>query len=130
MFSKRLKVLRKEKGYTQAELAKCINSSLSKIAMWETEKRDPVKEDLLVLSELFDVSIDYLLGKTDNRNIDTEKNNDINKEKDFEEEFEKLINSNEKMKFCGKPLDDEDMKFLRDSLRATLEYAKTIKNKK
>ena len=41
--------------------------------MWETEKRDPVKEDLLVLSELFDVSIDYLLGKTDNRNIETKK---------------------------------------------------------
>ena len=73
MFSKRLKVLRKEKGYTQAELAKSINSSLSKVAMWETEKRDPVKEDLLVLSELFDVSIDYLLGKTNNRNIDTKK---------------------------------------------------------
>ena len=73
MFSKRLKVLRKEKGYTQAELAKCINSFLSKVAMWETEKRDPVKEDLLVLSELFDVSIDYLLGKTDNRNIETKK---------------------------------------------------------
>ena len=70
MFSKRLKVLRKEKGYTQAELAKCINSSLSKVAMWE---RDTVKEDLLVLSELFDVSIDYLLGKTDNRNIETKK---------------------------------------------------------
>ena len=63
----------KRQGYTQAELAKCINSSLSKVAMWETEKRDPVKEDLLVLSELFDVSIDYLLGKTNNRNIDTKK---------------------------------------------------------
>ena len=34
------------------------------------------------------------------------------------------------MNFCGKPLEAEDMKFLRDSLRATLEYAKTIKNKK
>lgn len=73
MFKNVLKELRKENGYTQSELSKLINSSTSKIAMWETGKRDPVKDDLLVLSELFNVSTDYLLGKTDNRNIETKK---------------------------------------------------------
>lgn len=63
MFSNRLRELRKQKGLTQMELAKLLNCSLSKIAMLETDKRDPVKEDLLRFSEIFDVSIDYLLGK-------------------------------------------------------------------
>ncbi|OJT75937.1 transcriptional regulator, partial [Clostridioides difficile] len=47
MFSNRLRELRKQKGLTQMELAKLLNCSLSKIAMLETDKRDPVKEDLL-----------------------------------------------------------------------------------
>lgn len=63
-FPIRLKELRKKKELTQAELSKLLNCSLSKIAMLETSKREPVKEDLLRISEFFNVSVDYLLGKT------------------------------------------------------------------
>ena len=86
MFSTKLKELRKEKGYTQSELSKLINSSISKIAMWETGKRDPVKEDLLVLSELFDVSIDYLLGKSNIKSHVSVKEYD-NKQSDLPDKF-------------------------------------------
>ena len=128
--SNRLKGLRKEKDVMQKDVANFLDISSSAYGFYEQGKRTPTSDIVVKLAEYFDVSTDYLLGKTDNRNIEIKNNNDTNKEKDFEEEIEKIINSNEKMNFCGKPLDDEDMKFLRDSLRATLEYAKAIKSKK
>ncbi|MBG0220631.1 helix-turn-helix transcriptional regulator [Clostridioides difficile] len=86
MFSNRLRELRKQKGLTQMELAKLLNCSLSKIAMLETDKRDPVKEDLLRFSEIFDVSIDYLLGKD---NLDLKLN------KEMEQALHKLYSLDE-----------------------------------
>lgn len=70
-FSNKVKRIKKEKELTQAELSKLLNCSLSKIAMLETSKREPVKEDLLRISEFFNVSVDYLLGKTSIENYIT-----------------------------------------------------------
>jgi len=67
MLSRRLKKLRKEKEISQKELAKIINLSPSTIAMYETEKRKPDSETLEKMSNYFEVSIDYLLGLTDER---------------------------------------------------------------
>ena len=63
-----LKKLRKDKNLTQDELAQKINSSRSNIANYENGKNMPSVEILQKLSELFDVSTDYLLGKSDQRN--------------------------------------------------------------
>lgn len=41
------------------------------VGFYETGERDPNTETLLKLSELFDASIDYILGKTDVKNPDT-----------------------------------------------------------
>ena len=128
--STRLKELRKEKDVMQKDVANFLDISSSAYGFYEQGKRTPTSDIVVKLAEYFDVSTDYLLGKTDNRNVGIKNSNDIHKEKDFEEEIEKIINSNERMSFCGKPLEEYDMKFLRDSLRATLEYAKAIKNKK
>lgn len=68
MFAKRLKELRAEKEISQADLAKIINSSNSKVSMWEVGKRDPNSEDLITLSKYFNVSIDYLLGTSNIKN--------------------------------------------------------------
>lgn len=129
MFSKILRELRKEKGYTQSELSKLINSSTSKIAMWETGKRDPVKEDLLVLSELFNVSTDYLLGKSNTRSHDIAKENNTNQEKDIEKRIDELM-MQQGLMLCGEPMSDEDIQLLRASIKSTIELAKSMKNKK
>ena len=63
-----LKILRKDKNLTQDELAQKIDSSRSNIANYENGKNMPSVEVLQKLSELFDVSTDYLLGKTNERN--------------------------------------------------------------
>ncbi len=65
VFKDRLRQLRELNNITQSQLAKQINASQSKIAMWETGNRDPNSEDIIYLADLFKVSTDYLLGRTD-----------------------------------------------------------------
>lgn len=65
MFSQRLKQLRKSFGITQTEFAKEFNISQGTIGMWETGQRTPDIEMLSKIARRFNVSIDYLLGETD-----------------------------------------------------------------
>ena len=69
-----LKKLRQDNNLTQEELAKKINNSRSNIANYENGKNMPSVEVLEKLSELFQVSTDYLLGKSNER---TPKQSDI-----------------------------------------------------
>ena len=66
MFKDRLKDLRNLHQLTQKDLATKLNCSSSKIGMWETGKREPTNDDLILLSNLFEVSTDYLLGIDNN----------------------------------------------------------------
>lgn len=66
-FSKRVKQLREEAGLTQKELGLKLNSSASKVSMWERGERAPVSDDLTQLSNFFNVTTDYLLGLSDIR---------------------------------------------------------------
>lgn len=63
----RIKILREEFNMTQQELADKLGGAKSSVAMYENEDRKPSLEILIKLSEIFDCSIDYLLGKTDIR---------------------------------------------------------------
>lgn len=63
-----LKKLRQDNNLTQDELAKKIDTSRSNIANYENDKNMPSVDILEKLSKLFNVSTDYLLGKSDIRN--------------------------------------------------------------
>ncbi len=65
MLSERLKLLRKEKDLSQRELANLLNISNGTVAMYETNKRQPDNETLSKIADFFNVSIDYLLCRTD-----------------------------------------------------------------
>lgn len=54
--------LRKQKGITQMELAEKLNVSRQAISRWEVGAAVPTTDNLKVLSELYSVSIDYLLN--------------------------------------------------------------------
>lgn len=69
----RIKILREEFKYTQQDLANKLESSKSVIGLYENETRKPSLEILVKLSEIFNCSIDYLLGKTDIRNYDKDE---------------------------------------------------------
>lgn len=68
MLGNRIKSLREAKGLKQEELAQKVSVSPSAIGMYETNKREPNNEIILKLAEFFNVSTDYLLGKSDIRN--------------------------------------------------------------
>lgn len=72
--SNRLKVLRKEKGLTQANLAKVLNTNQSQYGKYENGKTNLSIENAKILAEYFGVSIPYLLGLDDNSCIDGSRN--------------------------------------------------------
>lgn len=65
MFKERLKELRIEKNLTQDKLAKLVGMSKMTISHWESGYCEPSIAQLIMLSNLFEVSVDYLVGKTD-----------------------------------------------------------------
>ncbi|MBQ4109972.1 MAG: helix-turn-helix transcriptional regulator [Clostridia bacterium] len=64
----KLKMLRKEKGLSQAKVATRLNLSTSAISSYETYSKIPSAEVLIQLALFYNVSVDYLLG-IDNRNF-------------------------------------------------------------
>lgn len=71
-FGNILKKIRQDNNLTQEELAKKINTSRSNIANYENDKNMPSVDILEKISQVFNCSIDYLLGKSDIRNPDKE----------------------------------------------------------
>jgi transcriptional regulator with XRE-family HTH domain len=68
-FKDRIKGLRIENDLTLKELSKKIGYSESSICMYESGKRLPKKpEDYIKIADFFDVTLDYLLGKSDDKN--------------------------------------------------------------
>ena len=63
-FSKRLKDLRKENNVSQLELAKFLNMTKMAISHWESGHSEPSISQLIELSNYFDVTVDYLIGKS------------------------------------------------------------------
>lgn len=63
LFGDRLRVLREEAGYTQADLGKLIGASDRVVGYYESNDRFPKKPVILQkLSEVFKVSVDFLVG--------------------------------------------------------------------
>ncbi|WP_039653781.1 helix-turn-helix domain-containing protein [Clostridium tyrobutyricum] len=67
-FGKRLKQLREEKGITQEELGKIVNLSKANISKYEKNTIEANNDTLTMFADFFNVSIDYLLGRTDIKN--------------------------------------------------------------
>ena len=103
IFLNRLRELRIEKGLLQSDIAKIINKSERTVGFYETGERDMGTETLSKLSDFFNVSIDYILGKTDMRNI----------EDDFKFAYHK-----------------ETEGLSEDEIKEALEFYKLVKNKK
>ena len=57
----RIQYLRKTKGMSQEELAYKIGVSRQAVSKWESEQSTPDLEKIIMMSELFEVTTDYLL---------------------------------------------------------------------
>ena len=60
--NERLKLLRKEKGVSQAVVAKAIGITLSAYSNYEQGIREPSIQIIIALCRYYNVSADYLLG--------------------------------------------------------------------
>ena len=101
MFPERLRALRKGRKITLKELANALNEHLgpgekrntpSQIGNWERGIRTPNYIEARKLAEYFDVSMDYLTGKTDRNDVD----------------LAKLFFSSKDLSFSRHPLTSED----------------------
>lgn len=65
VFGERLKEQRKARELSQKELAAILKTTNSSVCDWECGRSQPDLETLVKLSELFEVTVDYLLGLED-----------------------------------------------------------------
>lgn len=81
MFNIRLKELRTKKNMTQDELGKILNVSGKTIGTWERDSRQPNIETINALANYFNVSTDYLLGRSEEKKSPSEdrENKDLKK---------------------------------------------------
>ena len=64
-YGQRLAELRKANNMTQEQLAAKLNTSRSRIGMYEQGRRQPDFETQEAIADLFNVNIDYLFGRSD-----------------------------------------------------------------
>ena len=110
-FSERLKTLRKEAGLTQVDVASKLGISQPAYASWERGVKKPTQENLVKLSKILYVSVDYLLGNTE------EKSDEI-------DNIELLFRMN------SKGLTDEEKKVFKKELIEFMEERKKAFNNK
>lgn len=63
-FNDRVKELRKELGLTQTQFATKIGSTQRQVSFWESGQIEPNIFWLIKLADFFDVSVDYLIGRS------------------------------------------------------------------
>ena len=61
----RLKELRRAKGISQLKLALDLNTNQNTISRYETGEREPGINELIMIANYFNVSVDYLIERTD-----------------------------------------------------------------
>lgn len=69
VLSRRLKECRAQKGYTQRETAIYYDITEKAYQNYELMTREPKLEVLIRIADVFDVSLDYLVGRTDKRQV-------------------------------------------------------------
>lgn len=62
----RLKELRKTRRITQLKLAMDLNLTQNTVSRYETGEREPGITELIRIADYFQISVDYLLERTDN----------------------------------------------------------------
>lgn len=66
-FSERIRKLREEAGINQPQLAQILEVKTATINRYENNVREPEYATLIKIADFFNVSTDYLLGRTENR---------------------------------------------------------------
>ena len=123
MFSQKLRRLRKERGYTQQDLADKLGMSASTIGMYEQGRRQPDQNTLYRLGKLLNVSIDYLLSEDEDQE-------DVPDE-DLEEiisEIKTRLLANDTLMFNGKPLNRKELEKIAEVIELSVKLISSEKD--
>lgn len=110
----RLRRLRQEKNISQSALANYLGVTQQTVSAYESGDREPDLETLNKMADFFDVSVDYLLGRTDIRNSADKIAQALKDDPELLEFWEDL-NSRENLKIMfkqAKDLPDSDIRTL------------------
>lgn len=80
LFGDRLKELRKERNLTQEELGNLMNSNKASISHYESNRRMPDAYTIANFADFFNVTVDYILGRSDKKDGEILENDDLPKE--------------------------------------------------
>ncbi len=103
-FNQRLKDLRESRDLTQVRFAEILNMTSSTISKYERGDLEPNNDTIIKIADFFDVSVDYLLGRTNDKNgsinittIAAHSDNDLTEEeREKVREFAKFLKSQRK----------------------------------
>lgn len=131
----RLKAERERRNWSQKFVAEKVGITNTVLSNYERNYRDPDTETLRKLADLYEVSVDYLLGRDSKNDLPelTEKD-----KRDIKKDLESIINNLENPNdgyaaFDGQTLDDmddEERELLINALEQSMKIAKQIAKKK
>lgn len=127
-FNDMLKYLRTREKMSQAELADKLGVSKSTVGMYELGKREPDFETLEAIADLFNVDMNFLLGKAGSE-LSSKDERDI--AKDVDNIMAKLTAGEDgPASYNGEALDPEAADLFRDELQIALRRLKIINKEK
>lgn len=119
MLAKRLKELREEKGYSFRVLSALCGVSKSAIVLYEQGKRNPKREVVEAFADIFNVDVDYLMGKSDIRSVYADQIHNTQKQTSPTEP--KLTEGEEMLLELFRRIPEDKQTFVLHMIRAALE---------
>ncbi|KYH31891.1 helix-turn-helix domain-containing protein [Neomoorella mulderi] len=110
-FGERLKSLREQKELSQEALGKKFHLSQSIIAHYEAGRKQPSQDILQRLADFFNVSVDFLLGRTDDPNPGQHRST-------IEEDWPEVTDV---LRRCGKKPTPEERRRIARIIKAAIE---------
>ncbi|OQR53520.1 helix-turn-helix domain-containing protein [Bacillus sp. CDB3] len=132
----RIKQLRQKQKMSQEELATMLGMGRVNISHYERGIITNIPSDVLLkLSDIFNVSIDYLLGKTEHKDQKIIKDYEGFTEKDRKdigkrmEEIRKDLTDTDGLMFSGEPLSEEALDSLMDAMEYIVKHTQKVNKK-
>ncbi|ARA98585.1 MULTISPECIES: helix-turn-helix domain-containing protein [Anoxybacillaceae] len=138
MEKSRIRTIRRQKDLSGTKVAEMLGISAQYYYDIEKGKRNLSAEMATRLAEIFGVTTDYLLGRTDKPNDESDWDSKLpelteKEERDIALKLEKILNQldhENAVSFYGEPMDEETKEAMRISLESSLRLAKQLAKKK
>ncbi|UYX50600.1 helix-turn-helix domain-containing protein [Bacillus thuringiensis] len=122
----RLKKERERRRWSQKFVAEKIGITNTVLSNYERDYRDPDTTTLGKLADLYEISTDELLGRSNK--LSKKEERDI--ARDLEKTLEELENSEDALMFDGEPIDEHTKEMIRISLENSMRMAKQLAKQK